>query len=142
MESYLFKILLGGCVGHKRTEIMNRFTTGQSHSDTRVIIGVDFAAHRVDLPENNASASLQILDFGEEKRFRTLFPCFCTGAAGAILFFDLMKPGTLYELEEWIQLIRSSTPEIPIMLCGTNYHLLGNPDELGIMMWDSPPIFF
>ncbi len=120
MENYLFKILLGGCVGHKRTEIMSSFTSGQSHSDTRVIIGVDFAVHCVDLPENEGTANLQIWDFGEEKRFRTLIPCFCQGASGAILYFNRQDPGTLIELEEWIAILREHTKSIPIILCGTN----------------------
>jgi GTPase SAR1 family protein len=121
---------MGGCVGHKRTEIMTKFTSGKTISDTRIIIGVDFAVHCIDLPENKGSAGLQIWDFGEEQRFRSLIPCFCQGAAGAILYFDLTKPETLYELEEWIYLIRSNTPDIPIMVCGTNYHLLENTGGL------------
>lgn len=121
---------MGGCVGHKRTEIMTKFTSGKTNSDTRVIIGVDFAVHCIDLPENKGSAGLQIWDFGEEQRFRSLLPCFCQGAAGAILFFDLAKPETLYELEEWIRLIKSNTDNIPIMLCGANHHLLGNPGDI------------
>ena len=132
MENYLFKIILGGCVGHKRTEIMSRLTTGQSHSDTKVIIGVDFAVHKVDLPEKKACVNLQIWDFGEEQRFRTLVPCFCQGAAGALLFFDLMEPDTLFKLEDWIYQIRSTTPNIPIIVCGANYHQLDNPSEFSL----------
>jgi len=132
VENYLFKILLGGCVGHKRTEIMSQLTTGQSHSDTKIIIGVDFAVHKVDLPDNGAFANLQIWDFGEEERFRTLVPCFCQGAAGALLFFDLMEPDTLFKLEDWIHLIRSNTPNIPIIVCGANYHQLDNPTNFSV----------
>ncbi|MBN2155492.1 MAG: GTP-binding protein [Candidatus Lokiarchaeota archaeon] len=120
MENYLFKILLGGCVGRQRTEIMKQFTTGRFHPDTSFIIGVDFAVHFLDLPEKEGAVTLQIWDFGEEKRFRTLVSCFCQGAAGAMLFFDLHDQDTLYDLEEWIHLIRKYTHNIPIILCGVN----------------------
>jgi len=119
VENYLFKILLGGCVGHKRTEIISRFTTGQFHSTSRIIIGVDFAAHCLELPDKEGTVTLQIWDFDQEKRFRSLVPCFCQGAAGAMLFFDLYQSDTLFELSEWISIIRKHTNRIPIILCGT-----------------------
>ena len=126
MENYLFKILLGGCVGYKRTEIMNRFTTGQSRSGTRIIIGVDFAVHSLVLPEKEGVVTLQIWDFGEEKQFRSLVPLFSRGASGAILYFDLLELETLFKLEEWIFLLRSQLKNIPILLCGTNCHELAD----------------
>ena len=120
MESYLFKILLGGGVGSTRTDIMRGFTSGKSNSGTRNIIGVDFAVHCVELPENEGKATLQIWDFGEEDRFRSLVPGFCQGASGAILYFDLQDSNGLQKLEEWISLIREYTKNIPILICGAN----------------------
>ena len=123
MEKYQFKIILGGCVGSVRTEIITQYTSGNKHSGTRMIIGVDFAVHSVNLPEENAIAILQLWDFGEEPRFRSLIPCFCRGAAGAILYFDLNDIKTLYDLEEWIYQIREYSPDnIPILICGVKSH--------------------
>ena len=123
---------MGGCVGQKRTEIMTKFTSGRTNTDTGCIIGVDFAVHCVDIPENNESAILQIWDIGEDERFRSLIPCFCQGASGALLFFDQQDSKSLLKLEEWITVIRNHTNQIPLILsgihCGENIQI--NKDEI------------
>jgi hypothetical protein len=56
-----------------------------------------------------------------------LVPGFCQGATGGLLFFDLQKPETLNDLDEWVQLFRKHTMNIPILLCGINHGM--TPDE-------------
>ena len=129
---YLFKIILAGSGGCGKTTLLNRYTTGQFNSDTKMTIGVDFAVHYLPLKENLGDATLQIWDFGGEERFRTMLPSFCQGASGALLFFDLVRTHTFYELDEWINIIRRNTQNIPIILLGAKYDLIESPSDLNI----------
>jgi small GTP-binding protein len=130
--NYLFKIILAGSGGCGKTTLLNRYTTGQFNSDTKMTIGVDFAVHYTDLGDDQSRATLQIWDFGGEERFRTMLPSFCQGASGALLFFDLVRTHTFYELDEWIHIIRNNTREIPIILLGAKYDLILRPSDLNI----------
>ncbi|TFG19221.1 MAG: GTP-binding protein [Promethearchaeota archaeon] len=129
---YLFKIILAGSGGCGKTTLLNRYTTGQFNSDTKMTIGVDFAVHYLELDEGQGAATLQIWDFGGEERFRTMLPSFCQGASGALLFFDLVRTHTFYELDEWINIIRRNTHDIPIILLGAKYDLIESPSDLNI----------
>ena len=129
---YLFKIILAGSGGCGKTTLLNRYTTGQFNSDTKMTIGVDFAVHYLELSEDKGAATLQIWDFGGEERFRTMLPSFCQGASGALLFFDLVRTHTFYELDEWINIIRRNTHNIPIILLGAKYYLIESPSDLNI----------
>jgi small GTP-binding protein len=132
LGKYLFKIVLAGsnaCESQK-TALLNRFTTGQFNSDTKMTIGVDFAVHYLELSDDQGTATLQIWDFGGEERFRTMLPAFCQGASGAFLVFDLLDLKTFYELEEWVSIIHRNTRNIPIILCGMNYGCLTRPEDL------------
>ena len=129
---YLFKIILAGSGGCGKTTLLNRYTTGQFNSDTKMTIGVDFAVHYLELNEDKGAATLQIWDFGGEERFRTMLPSFCQGASGALLFFDLVRTHTFYELDEWINIIRRNTHDIPIIMLGAKYDLIEGPGDLNI----------
>ncbi len=138
MGKYLFKIVIAGsnaCESLK-TVLLNRYTTGQFNSDTKMTIGVDFAVHYLELPNNEGVATLQIWDFGVEKRFRTMIPSFCQGASGALLMFDLLNPQTFYELEDWVHIIHRNTHDIPIILCGLNYSKIDRPEDLPLPVED------
>ncbi len=117
MDNYHFKVLVGGCTGENRRNILTKFTSGKTSSNTQNIIGVDFAAHCVEFPQDNETATLQIWDFGEEERFRILVPMFCMGASGAIIYINLFDPHSRTHLSEWVNLLREKTPNIPIILC-------------------------
>ena len=114
----------------QKTKMLNRYTTGQFISDTKMTIGVDFAVHNADLPENQGTATLQIWDFGGEERFRTMLPSFCQGASGALLLFDLLDFRSIAELDKLLYILRRNTRDIPIVLCGLNYGHIIDSEEL------------
>lgn len=127
---YLFKMLLAGSGGCGKTTLLKTYTSGTFTTDTKMTIGVDFSVNYLDIPEGKVT--LQIWDFGGEERFRTMLSSFCLGSSGCLLFFDLLRPHTFYELNEWIKIIRSNTTNIPIILLGTKYDLLESIQDLGV----------
>lgn len=134
-EKYLFKIVLAGSGGCGKTTLLNRFTTGNFTSSTKMTIGVDFAVHYIKL-KDVGTVTLQIWDFGGESRFRTMLPSFCLGASGCLLFVDLVRPQTFHDLNDWIDIIRSNTKSIPIILLGTKYDLIESPEDFQLDVED------
>lgn len=134
-EKYLFKIILAGSGGCGKTTLLNRFTTGKFTSSTKMTIGVDFAVHYINL-KDVGTVTLQIWDFGGESRFRTLLPSFCLGASGCLLFLDLVRPHTFHDLIEWVNIIRTNTENIPVILLGTKYDLIESPEDFQLDVED------
>ncbi|MHA1238500.1 MAG: Rab family GTPase [Candidatus Odinarchaeia archaeon] len=117
----LFKVIVAGEGGVGKTTLINRFITGEfTHSKTT--IGVAFYIAEVKL--NSAFLKLQIWDLGGEERFRTILPSFCRGARGAFIIFDLSRYSTFLRINEWIELIKKSTGEVPIFLIGAKADLI------------------
>lgn len=132
VDRFLFKMILAGSGGCGKTTLLTRYTTGDFFSDTKMTIGVDFAVHHLQLP-NTGKITLQIWDFGGEKRFRAMLPSFCLGASGVLMLFDLIRPYTFFELEDWVNVIKTNTRgEIPIILLGSKFDLLNNPKNLAV----------
>jgi len=116
----VLKLVVAGEGGVGKTCLVERFCYGR-YSDQRATIGTGFGAKMLDV--NGQRIKLQIWDFGGEKQFRILLPNFARGAAGALLCFDLTRYSTFMQLEEWYDILRGSTDDIPIILCGTKSDL-------------------
>ncbi|TFF88131.1 MAG: GTP-binding protein [Promethearchaeota archaeon] len=126
MAAYVLKVVIAGEGGVGKTALLMRFTKGVFIENTKMTIGVDFSAVKIKASTSLGEKviTLQIWDFGGESRFRFILPGYCVGASGAIICFDLTRSETLEILPEWIELIRSKVPEIPIILVGTKADLV------------------
>ncbi|MHA1311650.1 MAG: Rab family GTPase [Candidatus Helarchaeota archaeon] len=126
MSAYVLKVVIAGEGSVGKTSLLMRFTKGIFIENTKMTIGVDFSAVKIRASTSLGEKviTLQIWDFGGEERFRFILPGYVVGASGAILCFDLTKPSTLESLPEWIELIRSKVPDIPIILVGTKSDLV------------------
>ena len=132
-DRFLFKMILAGSGGCGKTTLLTRYTTGDYFSDTKMTIGVDFAVHHFNLSNTGKKVTLQIWDFGGEKRFRAMLPSFCLGSSGVLMLFDLLRPYTFFELEDWVNVIKTNTlGEVPIILLGSKFDLLQNPKNLAV----------
>ncbi|MBD3226948.1 MAG: GTP-binding protein [Candidatus Lokiarchaeota archaeon] len=125
MAAYVLKVVIAGEGGVGKTALLMRFTKGVFIENTKMTIGVDFSAVKIKASTSLGEKviTLQIWDFGGESRFRFILPGYCVGASGAVVCFDLTRPETLKILPEWIELIRSKVPDIPIILVGTKADL-------------------
>jgi len=84
-------------------------------------IGVEFFLKEVQV--HGQDCTLQIWDFGGQERFRFLLKSYVMGAKGALLMFDLTRPMTLENLNEWISIVRGNDPGLPILFVGTKLDL-------------------
>lgn len=117
----VLKILLSGEGGVGKTTLLKRYVEGKFDSDTRMTIGVEFFLKQLILDGSNVM--LQLWDFGGQDRFRFLLQSYATGAKGALLLFDLTRPMSLDNVEQWVNICRSEDKELPIILLGTKLDL-------------------
>jgi small GTP-binding protein len=112
-----------------KTSIIERYIHG--HCTTPIMtVGSEFSYQ--ELEYNSHKIGLSIWDFGGEDRFRELMPIFCLGAHGALLVFDLNRFSTFLQLAFWVEVIRESARNIPIILVGAKCDLDGGPREQDI----------
>ncbi|MBY9006718.1 MAG: GTP-binding protein [Candidatus Lokiarchaeota archaeon] len=120
-KKFILKILTAGDGGVGKTTLLHRFVEGRFSSSTRMTIGVEFFLKDVEVGEDNVT--LQLWDFGGQERFRFLLHNYVLGAKGAFLMFDLTRPNTLEKLQQWVDICRSSDPNLPILFLGTKIDL-------------------
>ena len=112
----VLKMIVVGDGGVGKTTLIHRYLTG-NYLDQRMTVGSGFAT--CDLEMEGVLITLTIWDFAGEERFRFLLPAYCRGSLGCILAFDLTRPPTFYHLDEWLNLVKAHTDNIPILLVGT-----------------------
>ena len=120
-KKFILKILTAGEGGVGKTTLLHRFVEGKFSSSTRMTIGVEFFLKDVEI--DGANVTLQLWDFGGQERFRFLLNNYVLGAKGAFLMFDLTRPNTLENLQQWVDICRSSDPNLPILFLGTKIDL-------------------
>nr|MDO8079207.1 Rab family GTPase [Candidatus Freyarchaeota archaeon] len=116
-QGYLFKVIVVGEGGVGKTTFINRYTTQKFIEITKITIGAGF--YSLDKKVNGDSVKLQVWDFGGEKRFRFILPSYCKGTSGVIFAFDLTRSSSLWNLEEWFELVKKNTNNPISLLIGT-----------------------
>ena len=120
-QKFILKILTAGEGGVGKTTLLHRYVEGMFSAETKMTIGVEFFLKELQLDDKHCT--LQLWDFGGQERFRFLLESYVLGAKGALLMFDLTRPITLENLEQWVNICRSENPSIPIIFLGTKLDL-------------------
>jgi small GTP-binding protein len=120
-KKFILKILTAGEGGVGKTTLLHRFVEGQFSADTKMTIGVEFFLKETQI--DGQQCTLQLWDFGGQERFRFLLESYVLGAKGALLMFDLTRPITLDNLEQWVNIVRKSDPNLPVIFLGTKNDL-------------------
>jgi len=133
---FTFKILLLGDASVGKTSFTKRYCYNIFNPSERLTIGVDFHVKTVEIQDKKIK--LQIWDVGGEERFRFLLPTYCLGANAAFLLYDITRPSTLDNINEWLNIVKQKGGPIPIMLVGAKIDLARTsrqvPREYGIQI--------
>lgn len=121
-KKFILKILTAGEGGVGKTTLLHRFVEGRFSAETKMTIGVEFFLKELDIDDQHCT--LQLWDFGGQERFRFLLESYVLGAKGALLMFDLTRPLTLENLEQWVNICRKNDPKLPILFLGTKQDLV------------------
>ena len=117
------KIIVAGAKDVGKTSLIRRFVSDIFQTDTVGTIGVDFMTKRLNLGSNEIRLSLW--DFAGEKKFRSMFPSYCSGASAAIILFDITHRASFDDLIDWMELFENSScsTEILKVLIGSKHDL-------------------
>ncbi len=122
IKSKVLKILISGEGGVGKTTMLHRYIKGKFIDGLHMTIGVEFFLKELEIEGENVM--LQIWDFGGQERFRFLLKNYARGAKGALLMFDLTRPVTLENLDQWVEICRAEDPELPIIFLGSKLDLV------------------
>ena len=123
-KKFILKILTAGEGGVGKTTLLHRYVEGQFSAETKMTIGVEFFLKEIEV--DGKQCTLQLWDFGGQERFRFLLESYVLGAKGALLMFDLTRPMTLENLQQWVNIVRRSDSNLPILFLGTKLDLLND----------------
>jgi len=121
VKTKVLKTLIAGEGGVGKTTLLHRYIEGVFMKDTKMTIGVEF--HLKELIIDDTKVLLQIWDFGGQERFRFLLKSYAKGAKGAVIMFDLTRPLTLENIEDWVNICRGDQPDFPIIFVGSKTDL-------------------
>jgi len=117
----VLKIIITGNGGVGKTTLLHRYIDGKFLVNTYMTIGVEFFIKELNIDNNKIL--LQIWDFGGQERFRFLLKNYAKGTKGALFLFDLTRPLSLIDIDDWIDICRSEDPTVPILLIGSKADL-------------------
>ncbi len=100
---YRFKVVMLGDGAVGKTALTIRFTQNHFEADYKRTIGSDFAIKRLNVPERDATVTLQVWDLAGQPRFEVVRQSFYRGARGGLLVFDVTRRRTFINLERWRQ---------------------------------------
>ena len=115
------KIIVGGAKDVGKTTLIKRYISGHFESDTLSTIGVDFMTKNLKIDDQEVHLSLW--DFAGEEKFRILFPSYCSGASGALILYDITRRDTFKDVDDWMNLINTSSGKICKLLIGAKCDL-------------------
>jgi small GTP-binding protein len=117
----LLKVITAGEGGVGKTTLLYRSVEGRFLTDTLMTLGVQFFMKELEIEETKIN--LQVWDFGGQEHFRPLLKNYSKGARGALLLFDLTRPSSLEQIDQWVNICRGENPNIPIIFLGTKLDL-------------------
>lgn len=133
IKSKVLKIIIAGEGGVGKTTLLHRYIKGRFIEGLQMTIGVEFFLKELEM--ERLKVILQIWDFGGQERFRFLLKNYARGAKGALLMFDLTRPVTLENIDQWVKICRDENPELPIIFLGTKldlFNLITIKDEFAL----------
>jgi small GTP-binding protein len=98
-----------------------------------ITIGVDIFLYDIALRSKSKDIILQLWDLGGQDRFKFIHDSYISGAKIVLLFYDLTRPDTLANIDEWIKICRKNNEDLKIVLIGNKLDRYnGDIDRLDI----------
>jgi small GTP-binding protein len=116
-----YKISIFGDKGVGKTTLVDRYITNEFHDNILATLGATIHVKYLEL--ENGKITLQVWDFGGQKRFKFLISSYAQGSAGGIFMFDLTNYESLIALNDWLPEFGKSVRYIPLIMVGSKLDL-------------------
>lgn len=129
---FFMKLVLCGDGAVGKTALRERFLGKGFSSSYLMTIGADFASKDAILPSGH-SVKYQIWDLAGQQEFVAVRGTYYEGCLGALMVFDLTRPGSFENIPTWINELWKSNKRgpIPLILLGNKYDLVDKvPDSV------------
>lgn len=130
---FFMKLVLCGDGAVGKTALRERFLGKGFSSSYLMTIGADFASKDATLPSGH-TVKYQIWDLAGQQEFESVRGTYYEGCLGALMVFDLTRPGSFENVPTWINELwkNSKRGPIPIILLGNKFDLTDKvPDSVG-----------
>ena len=119
MYDATFSIIIFGDAGCGKTSLVQRLGTNKFVPNRTRGIGVDFEVKSFIMGKKKIK--LQIWDFGDEKRSKSLLPTYIRGARGGLFMYDITNYFSIAHIDDWLSVIRKEKRAedwFPIIMVG------------------------
>ena len=115
---YFLKIVIVGDSGVGKTNFLSRFIYNRFIASNQPTLGTDFQSKIIFLPKTKQNVKLQFWDTAGQERYRAINKIYFQKVQGIILVYDLTDLKTYKGLDKWIELIKDSSDDVPVVLIG------------------------
>eukprot|EP01116_Phalansterium_solitarium_P007149 TRINITY_DN1966_c0_g1_i1.p1 TRINITY_DN1966_c0_g1~~TRINITY_DN1966_c0_g1_i1.p1 ORF type:complete len:215 (-),score=46.36 TRINITY_DN1966_c0_g1_i1:728-1372(-) len=117
-----FKIVFLGDSGVGKTNLLQRFCSGEANPNEKATVGVEFATSNVPLPDGS-SVKLSLWDTAGQERYRSIAIGYFRGALGALAVFDITRRASFVVIARWLEEFSEKCPQALTMLVGNKTDL-------------------
>ena len=120
------KVCLIGDVAVGKTSLIKRYVLESFDDRYIATVGTKVTKKTLDVEGRGAPANLDLMvwDIMGEKGFRALLrDAYFEGAHGVLAVCDLTRKETLYDLNNWVQMVRKQVGDVPIVFLGNKADL-------------------
>ncbi len=117
----LVKVVIAGDGNVGKTSLIRRYTEAKFSQSRVATIGVDFAAHTVQLADG--AVRLSIWDMAGQERFQVVRSGFYRGSLATALVYDVSDPASLEHLSRWREEILGVLPQQQFVVVGNKLDL-------------------
>jgi small GTP-binding protein len=116
-----YKICIFGDPGVGKTTLVNRYLTNEFHEQIQATLGASI--HVKELELENGKITLQVWDFGGQRRFKFMISSYAKASSGGIFMFDLTNYESLIALNEWLPEFGQTVRAVPLIMVGSKLDL-------------------
>lgn len=122
----IYKVIIMGDPSVGKNELLAKFAANQFDKKFLPSVGVSIFKTSIELREYDVTVDLMFWDIVGLPQFRTLYPYYFNGADGMLLVYDITRPSTFSNINNWYSTaVEFGLREIPKILIGNKAHIKG-----------------
>jgi small GTP-binding protein len=129
--SYVLKTVLLGDGGVGKTTLVTQFVSGSFQDDYKSTIGVQIMKKAVNFDQWDVEVRLTIFDLAGQDQFARVRQTYFKGAKAGFIIFDVTRPETFGNVEQWHQACLDIEPDIMLILIANKIDLEDNRQITG-----------